>query len=489
MTLFPKRFATIAAVSALCFSVVLDARSGDIKDSVIKIRCMSQSYSFAEPWKKSRVGGGTGTGFIIDGGRILTNAHVVSDARYIEVQKYSGAERFPAKVKFISHCCDLALLEIDTPSFKKNLQPLKLGRLPKIDSVVTTYGYPLGGLQLSVTKGVVSRVEMRTYAHSGVDQHLTIQTDAAINPGNSGGPVIQNGKVIGVAFQGLSNADNVGYMIPAVVIRHFLDDISDGKVDDYPDLAVDYSEYCLNPTFRSIVGLPSGKSGVVVTKLFPGMPAYKQLKQMDIITAIDGKKISNDGFIDLDGLKVRFSEVVERLQVGADIPLEVWRDGGKKSITLKAASWKMPIMLRHPYGVVPKYYVFGGLAFTVFSGGYISAAGGWNVLPLYLKELYINANADEKYSDYENFTVLTKVLPDKVNVNMGKFVGQVVESVDGIKIKSIRQLKSALEHTKNDLVEIRFVGCDVPLIISKKDALSRNGAILKEYHIPNGERL
>jgi len=488
MTLYTRRLAAMAAMY-LCFSALPKATSADIKDSVIKVRCMSQSYSFVEPWKKTQIRGGTGTGFVIEGGLIITNAHVVSDARYIEVQKYSGAKRFPAKVKFISHCCDLALLEIDDPSFKKNMKPLKLGSLPKIDSVVTTYGYPLGGLQLSVTKGVVSRIEMRTYAHPGGDQHLTIQTDAAINPGNSGGPVIQNGKVIGVAFQGLTAADNVGYMIPSVVVRHFLKDIADGKVDDYPDLAVEYSAYCLNPAFRGIVALPPGMSGVVVTKLFPGMPAYHKLKQMDIITAIGGKIISNDGFINLDGLKVRFAEVVERMQVGENIPLEIWRDGKKKLVNLKAASWKMPITLRNPYDVVPKYYIFGGLAFTVFSRGYISAIGGWRALPLYLKELFINANADETYASYENFAVLAKVLPDKVNVNMGKFVGQVVETVDGVTIKSIEQLKSALENSKNDLVEIRFVGCDVPLIISKKDALSRNGAILKEYHIPNGERL
>jgi S1-C subfamily serine protease len=435
------------------------------------------------------VRGGTGTGFIIDGGKIITNAHVVSDAIYIEVQKFSGAERFPAKVKYISHCCDLALLEIDAPAFKKNLKSLKLGPLPKIDSVVTTYGYPMGGLQLSVTKGVVSRIEMQTYAHSGMDQHLTIQTDAAINPGNSGGPVIQNGKVIGVAFQGLSEADNVGYMIPSVVIRHFLADIADGKVDDYPDLAFNYSEYCLNPTFRKIVELPDNMSGVVVTKLFPGMPAYKKLKNMDIVSAIDGKKISNDGFVFLDGVKVRFAEVVERMQVGTNIPLEIWRNGKRNSITLKAASWKMPIKLRTPYGIVPKYYIFGGLAFTSFAKGYVSAIGGWRALPLYLKELYISANAKEKYLGFKEFPVLTKILPDKVNVNMEKFVGQVVQTVGGVEIKSLRQLKSALENSPKDLVEVKFVGCDVPLIISKKDALERGGAILNKYHISNGERL
>jgi len=169
--------------------------------------------------------------------------------------------------------------------------------------------------------------------------------------------------------------------------------------------------------------------------------------------------------------------------------VEIWRDGKKRSVKIEAAAWKTPINLRKPYGILPKYYIFGGLAFTVFGNGYVSAAGGWNNLPLYLKKLYVNAMADEKYAGYENFAVLSKVLPDKVNTNMGQFQGQVVESVNGVTIKSLHQLKKELESSKNDLVEIRFIGCDVPLVISKKDAMERGPNILRKYHIAKGERL
>lgn len=473
----------------LFFLITFQLFSANIEDSVIKIYCASQSYIFNQPWKKTNVQAGRGTGFIIEGNKILTNAHVVSNAKYIEVQKFRGSGKYIAKVEFIAHGSDLALLQVMDKKFYDGLIPLKFGKLPELNSTVTTYGYPLGGVQLSVTRGVVSRIEMHTYSHSGMEQHMTIQTDAAINPGNSGGPVIQNGKVMGIAFQGLSSAENVGYLIPSIVVQQFLDDIKSGKVDGFSDLAIAYREYCENPSVRKILGLPENTSGVVVTRLFPNMPAWTRLKKMDVITSIKGMPVSNDGFINLDGRKVNFLEVVERLQVGSTIPLEIWRDKKKMKIDVPAKAWKMPINTANPYGVVPTYYIFGGLAFTPLSKGYISAVGGWKKLSLTVKELYSNAATEEKYADFKDFPVLTERLPDQINVNMDKFNGKVVASVNGHTIHSMQELKKNLEQSEKDLIEIKFMGYDVPLIISRKDALQKGPEILTKYHIENGERL
>ena len=163
----------------------------------------------------------------------MTNAHVVSNARFLAVSKEGDPKPYPARVVHVAHDCDLALLTVDNPQFFNNTMSLDFGGIPVIESTVSVYGYPIGGDRLSVTRGVVSRIDFQTYSHSGVDSHLTIQIDAAINPGNSGGPVLQDGKVVGVAFQGYSGdvAQNVGYMIPTPVIRRFLKDVEDGRYD------------------------------------------------------------------------------------------------------------------------------------------------------------------------------------------------------------------------------------------------------------------
>ncbi|MHC5159665.1 MAG: S1C family serine protease, partial [Planctomycetota bacterium] len=174
--------------------------------SVVMILAVHQEYDFATPWKKGPMGQGVGSGFIIEGNRILTNAHNVANQRYIEVKKQNLAKRYPAQVQFVGHDCDLALVTVADPDFFKDTLPLSFGPLPQINTTVQTCGFPMGGRQVSLTEGVVSRLETTAYSHSEASRHLVVQTDAAINPGNSGGPVLQDGKVVGVAFQGLLTA-------------------------------------------------------------------------------------------------------------------------------------------------------------------------------------------------------------------------------------------------------------------------------------------
>ena len=174
------------------------------RQSVAKIFVTVQQEDFRQPWQSSPPMSGSGSGFIIKGKRLLTNAHVVSDARFIEVQREGDTRKFPAKVRFIAHDCDIAVLEVKDESFFEGTKPLTFGStLPSLNDAVIVLGYPMGGGRLSLTKGVVSRIDYNLYAHSSIDSHLVMQVDAAINPGNSGGPVLFNNKVIGIAFQGI----------------------------------------------------------------------------------------------------------------------------------------------------------------------------------------------------------------------------------------------------------------------------------------------
>ncbi|HAM71750.1 MAG TPA: peptidase S1, partial [Verrucomicrobiales bacterium] len=155
--------------------------------SVIQVYNFSQSAVWDAPWRFEGVRRSSGTGFVIKGRRIMTNAHVVSWAKQILVRRYQDPRPYPAKVRFVGHDCDLAVLEVEDESFYEGLEPLPIGEMPKVRSTVVTYGYPAGGEQISYTRGVVSRIELQNYAHIGNRSFLGVQTDAAINPGNSGG--------------------------------------------------------------------------------------------------------------------------------------------------------------------------------------------------------------------------------------------------------------------------------------------------------------
>src|SRR5690606_11822592 len=209
--------------------------------------------------------------------------------------------------------------------------------VPKLESQVRVIGYPIGGQRLSVTRGVVSRIDFSAYSHSRADQHLIIQIDAAINPGNSGGPVIQDGKVAGVAFQGLRQADNTGYIIPTPVVRRFLKDVEDGSYDHYVDLAI--STFRLfNPAMRTALKLPDNGLGVLVTNVTPTGSCDGTLKAGDILVSIDGHPIDSAGQILLDGEKVDLNEVVERKFADDTVQLRFLSDGTwhDRDVTLKA---------------------------------------------------------------------------------------------------------------------------------------------------------
>src|SRR5437667_5743526 len=171
--------------------------NGQVQKSLVRITATSVDPDYKAPWNAGSLQRGVGAGFVINGNRIMTNAHVVANNRYITVERDGDPNKYPAQVQFIANDCDLALVTVPAKDFFKNMVPLKFGDIPALESTVSAYGYPIGGERMSVTTGIVSRVDFQLYTHSSVDQHLAIQISAQINPGNSGGPVMQDGTAVG----------------------------------------------------------------------------------------------------------------------------------------------------------------------------------------------------------------------------------------------------------------------------------------------------
>jgi len=286
----------LAPLAPLTKAASTTPSTNGIYNSIVRIEAATQVPDYREPWKAGRFSGGIGTGFLIGKNKFLTNAHVVSNARRLLITMHGSPQKHPARILHIAHDCDLALLEVEDFSSFEGLQYLNIGTVPKLESQVRVIGYPVGGNRISVTRGVVSRIDFSTYSHSRSDQHLVVQIDAAINPGNSGGPVIQDGLVVGVAFQGLRSADNTGYMIPTPVVKRFLTDIEDGRYDKYVDLGI--LEFPLfNPAMRKKFGLARNSPGVLVASVTPDGPCDGILESNDILTAINGNTVDTAGNI------------------------------------------------------------------------------------------------------------------------------------------------------------------------------------------------
>ncbi|GMQ10235.1 hypothetical protein CsSME_00053317 [Camellia sinensis var. sinensis] len=195
-------------------------------DAVVKVFCTHTEPNFSLPWQRKRQYSSSSSGFVIGGRRVLTNAHSVEHYTQVKLKKRGSDTKYVATVLAIGTECDIAMLTVESDEFWEGVSPVQFGDLPTLQDAVTVVGYPIGGDTISVTSGVVSRIEILSYVH-GSTELLGLQIDAAINSGNSGGPAFNDkGNCVGIAFQSLKHEDveNIGYVIPTPVIMHFIQD-------------------------------------------------------------------------------------------------------------------------------------------------------------------------------------------------------------------------------------------------------------------------
>jgi S1-C subfamily serine protease len=452
--------------------------------SVVRIINYSQRGDWFSPWDVTGVRASSGTGFVIDGGLLLTNAHVVSDARLLLLYLHGDPTPHKARAVMLGHDCDLALVRPDEPGLLHNIPVLGLGGLPPLRSMVETYGYPAGGDQISSTRGVVSRIETQVYAHSGVDRHVAIQTDAAINPGNSGGPMIQDGKVVGVAFQGTDALENTGFGIPVEVMQHFLADSEDGKYDGYPDLAILESNL-ENPAARRRAGMRDDETGVRVDFVNDGGSAAGRLQVGDVLLAVDGSPIANDGSVLMEGLRFDYGLMVDRHQIGEDLKLRVLRDGERNEIRVPLVAHPGTSRYASQYDVMPRYYIYAGLVFEPLDVEMLETTGrDWVVSAdkRLVQEQIFRPLSDPKALLREP-VVLLRRLDDPVNINIAWYRNQLVTKANGKEIESLGQLIEAIESNQAPFHILELGEPGRFIVLDRKGADEASPKILERYGV------
>jgi S1-C subfamily serine protease len=448
-------------------------------NSVVKIFTVHSQPDYYQPWQNLGQQSSTGSGFVISGNRILTNAHNVANQTFVMVRKQGDPKRYEARLEYAGHDCDLAILKVNDQDFFKSLPPMEFGDMPKIQNKVAAIGYPTGGDNISITEGVVSRIEPVIYYHSGRPL-LAIQIDAAINPGNSGGPVMDNqNKVVGVAFQGITNAQNIGYIIPLPVIKHFLKDIEDGKFDGFPDCPFE-SMRMENPDMRKWIGMNSEQSGVMIKHISPMFKKKNILKIKDVIMAIDGIKVANDGTVPFRQQEVIFfgSLIWEKFP-GDKCRFTILRDGKVMDVEY-ALEREEQLVPPRTFDKLPSYYIIGGLVIVPLSTNYLDC---WGDLAKSPREL-LNYLMDGEITDCQNqVVVVSAVLADKVNVGYQDFAAQAVIAVNGIKPKNLKHFISIIEKMTDGFMEIDLENKD-KIVLQINAARTASMEILERYRIP-----
>ncbi|MFW2331972.1 MAG: S1C family serine protease [Nitrospinota bacterium] len=470
-------FTSMFSTGDLALGASSEADTRAIQNSVVKIVATYNNASYYQPWQFKPISTGVGSGFIISKNRVLTNAHVVSNATYISIERANDARKYKAEIEFIGTQSDLATLKILDPTFPK-VKPLAFRKLPKLLDTVFAIGFPAGGERVSFTRGVVSRIEMTKYAHSN-ERLLAVQIDAAINAGNSGGPVLLDGKVIGVAMQGLRSRENIGYIIPTPVIKSFLTDIKDGHVDGIPSAGIIVQKGESQTLKEAFKAKPTDR-GLFVNRVIYGSAAYGVLAEKDIITAIDDAKISDDGLFEFsDQLRIDINYLINQKQVGDEVKYSIIRDGKAltKRVKLKVANKIVPRELDNK----PSYLIFGGIVFTKLTENLLADRGySWRKDPgsKFIYHLYNSFPSPSR----KELVVIIKTLAHNVNIGYHDIVYQVVEEVNGKNLKEFRDLPMALGSSADKFSRI-VTEDKVVIALDNEAALVADQEILKRYHI------
>ena len=489
MTLARRSYAAIVLFVASFASYTASAQINDeiraVERSIIKIYTTQAAPDYFTPWRLLTPSQSSGSGSVIQGNRILTNAHVIADASYVQVQKHNDPNRYTARVVFVSHSSDLAIVTVDEPGFFTDLEPLSIGELPSAQEEVYVFGYPMGGRTLSITKGILSRVEQQIYAHSG-DFLLAGQIDAAINPGNSGGPVIVDQKIVGVVMQANSGgrAENLGYFVPPNIIEHVLTDAEDGVYDGFPDLGF-RTQDLESPAAKDAYGLAADQSGVLVIKVFEDSPAAGVLQENDVVTKIDGFTVAGDSTITVNSeLQTNFKYAIDMRQIGETIEVEFARDGELMTRELVAQKRQQSYSLvkQEAFDEIPEYYIYGGVLFVPLNMNLIMRWGpDWNrTAPVSLLQARSQWSSPEK----RELVVALQVLASDVNLGYHDLRNWIVDSVNGEPIRDFKEFTQILRDNESSHVVFRNES-GYQVVVNHQQAQESEQGILQQYRIPS----
>ena len=449
------------------------------KTSIIKIFAMRSKPNYNQPWQNYPQRSSTGSGFVISGNRILTNAHIVANQTFLMVRKPGLQKKYIAKLEVVGHECDMAILKVEDPEFFEGLKALEFGDLPELQTSVTVMGYPVGGDNISVTEGIISRIEPIRYSHSGRNL-LAVQVDAAINPGNSGGPVLHNDKVVGIAFQGLSQSQSIGYIIPVPVIKHFLKDVEDKKYNGFPHVPFKFAEM-ENPDLRKWSKMNSAQTGIIIRSLPPEVKESGKFKVNDVITAIDGVRLDNDATVKFRRDEViYFGYLIWRKYIGDACKFTVLRDGKEIIVDYKLRRYKR-LVPRRMFDKLPTYYFIGGMLFVPLSINHLDKyRGGWFNGPINQVYQVYNGKVSK---EVQQVVVLSRVLAAEVNVGYQKFGAAIVEKVNGKKIKDLKQLISIVEKTQKGFIVFQLKN-KTKIVFDVEKLKKSTAPIMNRYRVP-----
>lgn len=452
--------------------------------SVCKLFVKRVQCNYADPWRKHSQQASTGTGFLVRGRWIVTNAHVVHRAVSVLVRATTGPPiKYGARIVAQGLPCDLAVLEVVDPGFWKGKESLELSsELPHLDDNVTCIGFPMGGENICVTRGVVSRIDVN---HDGL---LRIQIDAAINPGNSGGPVLgSQGLVVGVAASHLKNASNIGYIIPMAVLEQFLQCVDcPGSYRGVAALGIGRVQTLESQALRRHLELPEGfTGGVRVASVWPLGSSADKLQVNDVLLSADGVEIGQDGTVPLrDNERIHFLHLLTCRLAGRDIAtLKIWRGCAERELRIPLWPDRWLVPRQDGYDAAPEYTIVGGLVFIPLSHPWAELKVNQQSARSLVHQHWGVALTEEGHQ----VVILSKVLAHPCNVGFHSLSNVVLDTFNSVAVRNVAHLAQLVAACDTEALIFEFQrptndGKEL-VVLSRKECQQAEPEILEQHLI------
>jgi len=475
-------------LTSLCYG---EQGGSAIDTQVVRVLATKKEAYYHKPWKSPNFETVAASGFFFRDskdfpemkGLILTNAHVVAMAQSIRVSNGREKRRYEVKLLGICNSADFAVLQMEPQELEAyearngKVVPLQLGDSDKlrVGDKVLGWGYPLGGERISKSEeGEISRIEVNRYTYSQ-EYWLMVQASLQQNRGNSGGPVLKNGKVVGIAFQGVSASDRINYFIPINLVKHLMGLLQHEELIP----RWQYEAQSMFPRLKDYYQLEASQGGVLLNYLIPdGGPHTFGLRNNDILLEIDGHEVDNFGDIYFEplGQKIYFEELLNRKRVGDPLKVKVIREGEILEIEGK--------MTKGLPKLVPKvftranYFVTGGIGFVELTYNCIKNLGrsGHSYKEKYLGEF--------PQKPYQKVVIISEIFPEYGLVETSAYLGRV-EKINDTEVLNIENLYQTIQNLKKkgeNKVLLKLPGnIQLPLDLEKADDLDRE--IKEKYGI------
>lgn len=454
--------------------------------SLVRVNSTGQAYDFFRPWAKKAPFMRRGLGVVLADNQVLVTAELVANHTYVELEKSVTAEKTPAEVVVVDYDCNLALLKPTDAGFLKEAKPLQLDSGARVGDKATILQLESNGL-IAETPATITTITVAGYPMD----HLSLLTYRLSAPlqnrdGSFTIPAVRNGRLLGLLMR-YDGRSQTADLIPAPVIEHFLADAKLAKYPGFPRAGMAFSA-TRDPQFRRYIGL-NENGGVYVTEVRPGSASDKAgLRKGDIILAVDGKPVDQDGNYDNpDFGKISFSYLTSTLARSGDkVEFTIQRDGKRKTIPVTVEPIDKAGIVSEPYFFdrQPRYYILGGLVFQELSRPYLQEWGGGWAKEAPQRLVYLDAFQGEMPDDHGKVVFLSQVLPTQDTLGYENLDHLVVNKVNGVEIKSLDDLAKAAASPKDGFHRIEFDQDPGFIVLDAAEVENSKGELMRDYGLP-----